>query len=154
MLNGTLSRHLYVMLFAVFHVVFSWCYAQDVPASSVHVFCSLSLLPAVAELTTPEPRGRPRFINNGSIDITWGPVTAAQRYVVAFRRTDLPGEVPAVYKDNFPFGVTNAAIDSSELVPGTTYELLVRAVSITSAGGATFLSNPLVMNITTPEDGE
>ena len=95
----------------------------------------------------------PSFTDSGSIIFSWNSVTAAERYVVAFRQTDLPSEVPAVYMDNFPAEVTNAEIDSSELVPGATYEIRVWAVSITSAGGATFVSPPLIMSITTADEG-
>ena len=73
--------------------------------------------------------------------------------MVAFRQTDLPTEVPAVYMDNFPFEVTNAEIGSSELTPGATYEIQLWAVSITRAGGATFVSPPLTMSITTADEG-
>ncbi len=55
--------------------------------------------------------------------------------------------------DNFPFEVTNAEIGSSELTPGATYEIQVWAVSITRAGGATFVSPPLTMSITTADEG-
>ena len=96
----------------------------------------------------------PNFVNNGSIAFGWSTVTAVERYVVSFRRTDLPAEVPSTYIDNFPNGVTNAAISSEELEAGITYELQVRALAVRTGSGATFLSDPLILTITTPDDGE
>ena len=59
-----------------------------------------------------------------------------------------------MYMDNFPFEVTNAEIASTELAPGAIYEIRVWAMSITSAGGATYVSPPLVLRIRTADAGE
>ena len=120
--------------------------------SSSHIL--FSVFPAAAELMSPVANSPPLFTDSGSIAISWNRVTAAQRYIVAFRWTDLPSEVPSVYMDTFPFEVTNAEIASTELAPGATYEILVWAVSITTAGGNTFMSQPLVLSITTADAGE
>ena len=59
-----------------------------------------------------------------------------------------------MYMDNFPDEVTNAEIASTELAPGAIYEILVWAMSITSTGGATYVSPPLVLSIRTADTGE
>jgi hypothetical protein len=118
------------------------CYVDLSFSSNVYLFGNRS-----AEL------GQPQFskvsIESGEIQLEWGRVVAAERYILSYRIKDAPASVPPIFLDRYPDIILRGAIEGTELISGKTYELALWAVRTQT--DVSFVSSPAQSEITIPE---